>query len=142
MCEGDPVIVTPHGLTIYSFQIWKCLTRDYPWKIVRDRKLTYRVEIKPEFHESVSKEDIVAYEKHLIVKKKPKWIETPQFVHMSSATKGFNIIIDVAALRANTVHTTNVDLVEDGTSQRLVTIPITVVKEREHIFCSSFYENK
>ena len=54
---------------------------------------------------------------------------------MSSATKGFNIIIDVAALRANTVHTTNVDLVEDGTSQRLVTIPITVVKEREHLFC-------
>ena len=64
----------------------------------------------------------------MIVKKKPKWIETPQYVHMSSATKGFNVVIDVAALRANTVHTTNVDLVEDGTSQRLVTIPITVVK--------------
>ena len=61
---------------------------------------------------------------------------------MSSATKRFNIIIDVAALRANTVHTTNVDLVEDGTSQRLVTIPITVVKEREFIFRSLLYENR
>jgi len=94
----------------------------------RERKLTYRVEIKPEFHDSVSKATITAYEKHLVVKNKAKWVETPKFVHMSSATKGFNVVVDVAALRANTCTTTNVDLVEDGTNQRLVTIPITVVK--------------
>ena len=54
----------------------------------RNRKCTYRVEIKPEFHETVSKEEIVAYEKHLLVKNKAKWVQTPQYVHMSSATKG------------------------------------------------------
>ena len=89
------------------------------------------MEIKPEFHESVSKEDIVAYEKHLVVKKKAKWIEVPQYVHMSSATKGFNVIVDVKQLRENKVYTTNIDLVEDGTSQRLVTIPVTVVKGKD-----------
>jgi len=96
-----------------------------------EKKITYRVEITPEFHDSLTNEQIIEYEKHLLVKNKARWIETPQYVHMSSATKGFAVTVDVKSLGANTRNTTLIELVEDGTNQLICVIPVTVVKGKD-----------
>ena len=40
-------------------------------------------------------------------------------------------MVDCTALKDNTVHTVDIDLVEDGTNERVCSIPVTVVKGAE-----------
>lgn len=99
-----------------------------PWQ-VQDVQ-TIAMSVKPEFVHDKCKTEIVAFEKHCIVKNPAKsWIRAPEYIHLNSGEKHFSVEVDPTRISAGGYRSAHLEVVESGNEREvLFVIPVTVVK--------------
>lgn len=102
-----------------------------PWET--EEIQTVAMSVKPTFVHQKPKSEIVAFEKHCVVKNPAKgWIRAPEFIHLNSGEKHFSIEVDPTRLPAGDYRSAHLTVVEAGNEQEvLFVIPVTVVKPLE-----------
>ncbi|CAG5094699.1 Oidioi.mRNA.OKI2018_I69.XSR.g13790.t2.cds [Oikopleura dioica] len=102
-----------------------------PWET--EEIQTIAMSVKPSFVHQKPKSEIVAFEKHCLIKNPAKsWIRAPEFIHLNSGEKHFSIEVDPTRLPAGDYRSAHLTVVESGNEQEvLFVIPVTVVKPLE-----------